>query len=73
MRASTARLISRGIGIAPQSAHVGSLLSAGPAFGRSATLGEFTMDADDVPRADAQAAAAVSVTNETARRAKRTI
>ena len=73
MRASTALLISRGIGMAPQSAHVGSLLSAGPAFGRSAVVGEFTMDADDVAGAEAQAAAAVSMANEMARRARRTI
>lgn len=74
MRVSTARLISLGIGIAPQSAHASSLRAPGAALGPSVTLGELTMDADDVPRADAQAAAAaVSVINETANRAKRTI
>jgi len=73
MRDSTARLISPGIGIASQSVHGSSLRSADTALGPSAIVGEFTMDADDVPRVDAQAAAAMSVTNETARRAKRTI
>ena len=73
MRASTARSISPGIGIAPHSAHVSSLFAAGPALERSAIVGELTMDADDVLRAEAQARAAVSVISETARRAKRTI
>jgi len=66
-------VISLGIGIASHWVHGSSLLAAGPALGGSATAGELTMDADDVPRVDAQAAAAVSVINETTRRAKRTI
>ena len=73
MRASTARLISLGMGIAPHSAQASSLFAAGPAFGRSATVGELTIDADALPRPDAQATAAVSMINETALRAKRTI
>jgi hypothetical protein len=66
-------LISLGIGIALQSLHGSSLRAAGPALGPSATLDELTIDADAAPRADAQAAPAVSVINETASRAKRTI
>ena len=73
MRASTARVISLGIGIAPQSEHDSSLRAAGPALGRSESMGALTMDADDVPRADAQATPAVRDINETTRRAKRTI
>jgi hypothetical protein len=66
MRASTARLISLGIGIASQSVHSTSLRAAGPALRPSATVGELTIEADAVPRPDAQATAAVSVINETA-------
>jgi hypothetical protein len=66
-------LTSLGIGIAAQSVHSTSLRAPGPALRRSAFVGELTMDAEAVPRPDAQATPAVSVINEAARRAKRTI
>ena len=71
MRDSTARVISAGIGIAVHSVHVSD--AAGPwALSEDALFIDTwlppRLDADDAPRADAQAAVTVRISSDTSTR-----